>query len=119
VANAIIHMCYPRLHPHPVCTPVTAEEMIGAHATTAHTGYGGALASEYAAVLAQCVCDAKDVQQALAAFVNGDFAVLKAVVMASVGVSQIEQDRHSGRACRIPDQGLPESSDTRLIARRS
>jgi 2-polyprenyl-6-methoxyphenol hydroxylase-like FAD-dependent oxidoreductase len=64
-----------------------------AHATTAHMGYGGGLAVEDAVVLAQCVRDAENVQQALAAFMDRRFDRAKAVVMASLGISQIEQGR--------------------------
>ena len=66
-----------------------------AHATTAHMGMGGGMALEDSVVLAQCIRDAKTVEDAFKAFMTRRFERVSVVVNTSLGLSKLEQENAS------------------------
>ena len=66
-----------------------------AHATTAHMGMGGGMALEDSVVFAQCIRDAKTVNDAFIAFMARRFERVAFVVNTSLGLSRLEQENAS------------------------
>ena len=60
-----------------------------AHATTAHMGMGGAMAVEDSVVLAQSICNAKNLEEAFEQFMERRFERVKVVVKRSLSISQL------------------------------
>ncbi|KAF9884950.1 hypothetical protein FE257_000859 [Aspergillus nanangensis] len=66
-----------------------------AHATTAHLGMGGGMAMEDSVVLAQCIRDAKTIQEAFDTFMGRRYERVRTVVETSVKLSEMEQSNAS------------------------